>query len=180
MQVHLIVLAGGPSNFMSDRFNRLDLPAYFFTLAAVGYAMAIEGLPDPPAMSGELTALLSLETIWSQLPPPSIHTRTLRACAALCLWLRVPRFLLISRHFGPFVLMVFRMLEECAMATPTPQRCCARDAHCQRSFEVYVAAVRTTPSNHWHRRLHTGQRATLHGVTAVDVGCLRLCLFHAV
>jgi len=96
------------SAYLTDRFNRIDLPAILFTLAALVSAIVLDG--GNAECGKPATDLLSLNLMGC--PPPSIQTSTLRAFAAFLLCLRVLRMLLVFPGLGPYILMVFRMLQD--------------------------------------------------------------------
>jgi len=96
------------SAYWADRFNRIDLPAILFTLAALVSAIVLDG--GNAECGKPATDLLSLNLM--SCPPPSIQTSTLRAFAAFLLCLRVLRMLLVFPGLGPYILMVFRMLQD--------------------------------------------------------------------
>ena len=72
--------------YWADSINRLDAMALIFSFAAL--IASLSSIDD----SGDATAM------------------SLRAVAVFLLWLRLIRVLLISPRFGPYVLMLFRML----------------------------------------------------------------------
>ena len=78
--------------YVSDRFNRFDLPAMLLTIWAL-----LE-------MRGETGVLHN--------GYPSDLVRTLRAVSALLLWARQMRATTLSPTFGPYILMVFKMLQD--------------------------------------------------------------------
>lgn len=80
-------LTSGLHEYLSDRFNRLDLPAIGFALSALLHAM-VNGTDN-----------ISL-------------TRYLSALGVVFLWLRLQRVLLVFARFGPYALMVFVMMED--------------------------------------------------------------------
>ena len=82
-------------SYRSEQFNWLDLSGLLFALAGLLHARA----------SGSETSAQLLE-LHNGVGP------VLRSLACLLLWLRVGRVLLASSTFGPFVLMVFRMLTD--------------------------------------------------------------------
>ena len=85
----------GIAGYWSDRFNRVDAPAMLLTIAALVSAIINDASPtDGFAVQ------------------PSSATRILLSCAAALLWGRMLRVLLILPKKGPYVLMVFRMMDD--------------------------------------------------------------------
>lgn len=80
--------------YWSERFNRLDMPAILMTIGALVSALYLD------------------RDVAQTLEQPSQTTRNLRAFAALLLWLRMVRVLLIFPWSGPYVLMIFTMLQD--------------------------------------------------------------------
>ena len=83
--------------YWSDRFNRVDLPAAAFSLAALA-CMYIDFAESDYGRAGPL-----------EFTP---RTRSLRSLAVMLCWMRVPRFFLLSTRRGPLVLMLFKMMDD--------------------------------------------------------------------
>ena len=86
-------LAAALKGYWADRFNRLD---------ATALPLAITALAAAATDAGDVAADGA----------PSPHTRTLRMLAAFFLWARLTRVLLVLPSFGPYVLMVFTMIND--------------------------------------------------------------------
>jgi len=96
------------SAYLTDRFNRIDLPAILFSLAALVSALVLDGGNPECGKPADVPLSLNLQGC----PPPSDVTSGLRASAALFLCLRVLRILLVFSWLGPYILMVFRMVQD--------------------------------------------------------------------
>ena len=90
------------ATYWSDLFNRLDLPAMLLAIAAV-VAAHLEEEEDLPDASLNLPGDGNSASGWT---PP------LRAYAALLLWARMLRVLLLFPSLGPYTLMIFVMLND--------------------------------------------------------------------
>jgi len=80
-------IVGGAREYWSDRFNRYDFPAMLTTLLA--------------------TALFDKDAY-----EQSVTVRLLASAGAFFLWMRQQRILLIFSRVGPYVFMVFAMMED--------------------------------------------------------------------
>ena len=110
------------TDYFAERFNRIEIPLAISGIATLLSALLNDGrlLADyigdniGDLDSGDIgsnrsfgaTLLLAVEGE----ADVSEATRILRSFTCLLLWLRIGRVLLVSSTFGPFVLMVFRML----------------------------------------------------------------------
>jgi len=133
------------SAYLTDRFNRIDLPAILFSLAALVSAIVLDGGSPECGKPADNPLSLDLEGC----PPPSYETSTLRASAALFLWLRVLRILLVVPWLGPYILMVFRMVQDVLKFLAI--LFVAVLSFTAAFFNLYepAPAVRSTPTNGW-------------------------------
>ena len=78
------LLDGGIRAYLSDRFNRIDLPALVAALAALIVGQLVDGHTAQPAL----------------------------ALSVFLLWLRPLRVLFISSNLGPLILLVFNIISD--------------------------------------------------------------------
>jgi len=97
----------GIAGYWSDRFNRVDALAMLVTIAALVSAIINDASPtDGFAIINDASPTDGFAV------QPSSATRIASSCAAALLWGRMLRVLLILPKKGPYVLMVFRMMDD--------------------------------------------------------------------